>query len=238
MLLLTFIVLRLLKLVPCAQWIISEFVNRISTIQMPREDYWDSLFTWSMFSSKRSSMLLELQKTASRGKIAPDSQLISVDGKSRYRLLEFCRGNRPLVVNFGSWTCPVFRNRVNEFLSIVQEFSDVADFLTIYIEEAHPTNGWKLENNITIPQHQTQEERSSAAKLMLDSVKFNCPVVVDTMANDANKAYAGMPIRLYIIQRNQIQYAGGMGPTFYNLTEVRQRLQSIRIHPKTTRHRA
>lgn len=82
-------------------------------------------------------MLLELQKTASRGKIAPDSQLISVDGKSRYRLLEFCRGNRPLVVNFGSWTCPVFRNRVYEFLSIVQEFSDVADFLTIYIEEAH-----------------------------------------------------------------------------------------------------
>ena len=90
-------------------------------------------------------MLLELQKTASWGKIAPDSELISVDGKSRYRLLEFCRGNRPLVVNFGSWTCPVFRTRVNEFLAIVREFRDVADFLTIYVEEAHPTNGWKLE---------------------------------------------------------------------------------------------
>lgn len=144
-LLLAFTVLRLLKLIPCTQWIISEFVNKISTIQMPREDYWDSLFTWPMLSSKRSSMLLELQKTASWGKIAPDSQLISVDGKSRYRLLEFCRGNRPLVVNFGSWTCPVFRTRVNEFLSIVREFRDVADFLTIYVEEAHPTNGWKLE---------------------------------------------------------------------------------------------
>ena len=52
-----------------------------------------------------------------------------------------------LVANFCSWTCPVFRARVKEFLNlgIVREFSDVADFLTVYVEEAHPSDGWAFE---------------------------------------------------------------------------------------------
>lgn len=141
-LLVAFLTLRLLQFFPRSQWLIFEMMNKIATIQMPRENYRHSLFTWPMFTSMRSSILRELQKSASRGKPAPDSQLVSVDGKSRCRLLEFSRRNRPLVVNFCSWTCPVFRTRVDEFLSIAREFSDVADFLAVYIEEAHPSDGW------------------------------------------------------------------------------------------------
>lgn len=73
---------------------------------------------------------------------------------------------------------------------------------------------------------------------MMDSVEFNCPVMVDTMADEANKKYAGMPIRLYIIKRNQIEYAGGTGPTFYNPKEVTRWLHDRRIHLKNARHRA
>lgn len=141
-LLLAFSTLRLVQFFPRAQWLVFEMMNKIATIQMPRENYRHSLFTWPMFTSMRSSILRELQKSASRGKLAPDFQLISVDGKSRCGLLEFSRRNRPLVVNFCSWTCPVFRARVDEFLSIAREFTDVADFLTVYIEEAHPSDGW------------------------------------------------------------------------------------------------
>lgn len=125
-----------------SQWLVFEMMSKIATIQMPQENYRHSLFTWPMFNSMRSSILRELQKSASRGKFAPDPELISVDGKSRCRLLELSRGNRPLVVNFCSYSCPVFRTRVDEFLGIVREFNDVADFLTVYIEEAHPSDGW------------------------------------------------------------------------------------------------
>ena len=142
LLLLAFSAFRLLQLFPRARWIFFVMMNKISTIQLPQENYWHSLFTWPMFTAVRSCILLELQKSASRGNLAPDSQLISVDGKSRRSLLDFNRGSRPLVVNFCSWTCPIFRARVDEFLSIVREFSDAADFLTVYIEEAHPCDGW------------------------------------------------------------------------------------------------
>lgn len=75
---------------------------------------------------------------------------------------------------------------------------------------------------------------------MLDSVEFpdDCAVMVDNMDDDANKAYAGMPMRLYIIKGQEIEYAGGTGPTFYNPKEVKQWLQSTRTSVKNTRHRA
>ena len=52
------------------------------------------------------------------------------------------RGSRPLVVNFGSITCPVFMKRLEEFSQIAKQFGDIADFLLVYIEEAHPSDGW------------------------------------------------------------------------------------------------
>lgn len=96
-----------------------------------------------------------------------------------------------------------------------------------------------VQNNVTISRHQTLEQRCNAAKLMLDSVEFhNCAVMVDNMNDEANKAYAGKPIRLYIIKDKEIEYAGGIGPTFYNPKEVIQWLQSSRRFMKNTRHRA
>ena len=139
---LAFSIFRLMQLFPCVQWILLELMDKISTVKLPQEDYWQSLFSRPMFDSMRSSILLELQKSVQVGKLAPDSQVFAVDGQSRYKLLDFCRGSRPLVVNFCSWSCPVFRARAREFLSIVREFSDVVDFLTVYVEEAHPCDGW------------------------------------------------------------------------------------------------
>ena len=95
------------------------------------------------------------------------------------------------------------------------------------------------QNNVTISRHQTLEQRCNAARLMLDSVEFhNCAVMVDNMDDEANKAYAGRPIRLYIIKNQEIEYAGGTGPTFYNPSDVKQWLQSVRTSVKNTRHRA
>lgn len=239
-LLLAFIICRLVQLFPCAQWILVELMKKIATVKMQQEDYWQSLFTRPMFDSMRSSILLELQKSVREaGDSAPDSHVFAVDGRSRHQLLDFSEGNRPLVINFCSWTCPVFRARVDQFLSIVGEFSDVADFLTVYVEEAHPCDGWAFKNNVTIPKHQTLEQRCAAAQVMLDTVAFDCPIVVDNMGDTTNKAYAGMPIRLFILKGRNVEYAGGVGPTFYNLNEVKEWLQSYSTtYQKNTRHRA
>lgn len=74
---------------------------------------------------------------------------------------------------------------------------------------------------------------------MMSSVKFACPVVVDTMDGEASKAYGGLPIRLYIIKNQKVAFAGSMGPTFYVPKEVEQWLKEYRAEfNRTGRHRA
>lgn len=46
------------------------------------------------------------------------------------------------------------------------------------------------------------------------------------MDNNTNKAFAAMPIRLYIIQDDTVQYIGGIGPTFYNIQDVKKWLEN------------
>lgn len=145
LLLVAFSFLRVLSIFPRTRSIVIKMMDLISVVPLPKEMYWNSLFNWEMLKSVRNSIHLELQKTARKDHTAPDPLLISLNGESQSPLLSFCKGSRPLVVNFCSWTCPVFRARVGEFLNVVQEFSDVADFLSIYVEEAHPTDGWAFE---------------------------------------------------------------------------------------------
>lgn len=83
-----------------------------------------------------------------------------------------------------------------------------------------------FQNSPEIPQHKTQEERCRAAQLLLSSKKLNSPLLVDSMDNNTNKAFAAMPIRLYIIQDDTVQYIGGIGPTFYNIQDVKKWLEN------------
>lgn len=151
LLLVAFFFLSFLRLLPCTKWIVVKLMLTIASITLPTEVYWNSLFTWPMFKSLRNAILRELQKSARIDHPAPNPTLVSTDGLTHCRLLNFCKGNRPLVVNFCSWTCPVFRAKVDEFLSTVQEFSDVADFLIVYIDEAHPSNGWAFKVSSKLP---------------------------------------------------------------------------------------
>lgn len=98
----------------------------------------------------------------------------------------------------------------------------MADFLIVYICEAHPTDEWRWNNNIEIVQHRSQQERCAAAKHLKKVSRCSSPVVVDTMDNEATRAYGAYPERLFIIQEGKIVYEGGTGPYNYRLSEVQQ----------------
>ena len=97
------------------------------------------------------SLVVDMNKKAKLRRRAANSPLVSLDGKDYLRLLDFAKGNRPLVVNFGSYSCPVFTEKLAQFEVLVQKYSDVADFVVVYIEEAHPTDGWALEVRKSYP---------------------------------------------------------------------------------------
>ena len=109
---------------------------------LPTELYWDSLFTWKMLQNVYHCLLADMNKKVNLQSKAYNSPVVSVNGKRCYRLLDFARGSRPLVLNFGSSTCPVYMQMLKKYQQLTNEFLDVADFAVVYIEEAHPVDGW------------------------------------------------------------------------------------------------
>lgn len=102
------------------------------------------------------------------------------------------------------------------------------DFLTVYILEAHPTDGWRWNNNVEIPQHKSLEDRLAAAEMLKKSSRCSVPIMVDAFENEASKAYGAWPERLFIIQDGKIVYEGGTGPYNYKITEVQGWLEKYK----------
>ncbi|XP_069987731.1 thyroxine 5-deiodinase-like isoform X1 [Penaeus vannamei] len=119
---------------------------------------------------------------------------------------------------------------LERFHEMTEDYSELADFALVYTAEAHPIDGYFLKDNLQIPKHKTLEERYKAAQLMLDQQPQSCPVLVDRLSDEANKAYAASPGRLYIVLEGIVVYKGGQGPLGYKINEVEAWLEAFREH--------
>ena len=115
---------------------------------------------------------------------------------------------------------------LDAFNKVVSDFSSSADFVAVYISEAHPLEGWTLTGNeYSINQHKKIEDRRSAAEMLKDA-GIACPVVMDTMANEAIDEYAASPEAYYIIENGEVKLKC-LGPYGdYDPENVRKWLQS------------
>jgi hypothetical protein len=95
----------------------------------------------------------------------------------------------------------------------------------MYIREAHPTDGRQtqanIHENILIKDPKTQEARDEVARDFASQFKVSLPILVDTIDNKVEKAYSGMPDRIYVIDaQGKIAYKGGPGPRGFRVSEV------------------
>uniref|UniRef100_A0A8B9RLW4 Iodothyronine deiodinase n=2 Tax=Astyanax mexicanus TaxID=7994 RepID=A0A8B9RLW4_ASTMX len=119
--------------------------------------------------------------------------------------------------------------RLSAFGRLMSRYADVADALLVYIEEAHPSDGWASSDApYQIPRHRCLEERLRAARLMELEAPPGCPVVADSMENTANAEYGAYFDRLYIVQDGKVVYQGGRGPEGYRISELRDWLDEYR----------
>jgi hypothetical protein len=111
-------------------------------------------------------------------------------------------------------------------VKIYNDYKDKADFLTVYVREAHPTDEWQMKSNVKedvcYAQPKTLEQRVAIANDFVSRQKYPLPFGIDDMNNAADLAYSAWPERLYVIdEHGRIAYAGGMGPFNYEPEEVR-----------------
>ena len=94
---------------------------------------------------------------------------------------------------------------LDDFNKVISEFDNCVDFVTVYITEAHPFEGWTLKNNTyNLKQHATIDDRISAAEMLRDT-GIACPVVMDTMADECLYEYAAYPEAMYIIEEGIVK---------------------------------
>jgi hypothetical protein len=116
--------------------------------------------------------------------------------------------------------------KLDDFIEIVNDFSAIADFVVIYVMEAHPSDGLAFEHNpVKIKTHRHIHDRLKAARHLLTK-NVPCPLLTDIMLDEADRCFAAAPERLFVIQDGVLKYCGGPGPRGYHLEEVREWLEN------------
>lgn len=163
------------------------------------------------------------------GSEAPDFTLRPRDGGPPVTLASF-RGARPVVLSFGSYTCPPYRGMFRGVERLHADHGDRVAFLGIYIREAHPTDGLVNPANerlgIEVKQPTSLEERLAVAGTFCEVVRPGFPVLIDTMDDRVGRLYQGSPNRLYLIDREgRIAYKSGQGPRGFKPEELGQAIE-------------
>lgn len=140
---------------------------------------------------------------------APDFNLSTWDGKNIQASMLW--HEKPLLLVTGSYTCPVFREKVSPLQKVASEFKDRIHVIVLYVQEAHPKGDispysgreWVTPQNeregILIPQPKSMEERVTHVRECVQRMNLTVPVVIDTMDNAVWSAYGSAPNCAYLI---------------------------------------
>ncbi|MEO1668550.1 MAG: deiodinase-like protein [Chloroflexota bacterium] len=117
-----------------------------------------------------------------------DATVYTMDGRS-VRLSDYLK-DKPLVLETGSMTCPMYAQSVPPMKKLIEKYPQL-DFVLLYVREAHP--GERLSA------HQNQQEKLIAAKKSEKSHKEDRVTLVDDVRGSAHKFYGAMPNSIYVI---------------------------------------
>ena len=127
---------------------------------------------------------------------------------------------KPMILVFGSYTCPKLRSSAADLKRISERFREQADFGLVYIREAHTQAGaeaqWQSTINeregITLGPARNLTEKREHADFCLRKLDLSWPAVVDTMEGAAESAYQAWPSRIYVVDRDgRIAFSSRLG---------------------------
>ena len=108
---------------------------------------------------------------------------------------------------------------------LYREYRDRASFYIVYIQEAHPIDGWQVDDNerddVLVASTVSKEERANVAGMCVLNLGIELPALLDEPDNRVERAYTGWPDRLYVVDRDgRIAYKSAAGPFGFKPAEV------------------
>ncbi len=131
--------------------------------------------------------------------------------------------NKLTILNMGSLTCPVWRERQHKVQELANLYRDHVSSVCIYLREAHASDEWALDMNdklaISYPKPKSVDDRILIARRAKEELMDTQALVyIDGPEENAvNKAYAAVPIRICVIDAkgDLVFRSKGSGPFGY-----------------------
>ena len=116
--------------------------------------------------------------------------------------------------------------------TLYREYRDRAEFYIVYIQEAHPIDGWQVDDNekddVLVADTVSKEDRANVAGMCVLNLGIELPALLDEPDNRVERAYTGWPDRLYVVDRDgRIAYKSAAGPFGFKPAEVEATLEGL-----------
>jgi peroxiredoxin len=123
------------------------------------------------------------------GEDFPDFELSTIDGGtiSKADII----GQKPIMIIFGSYTCPMTASSSGPLKRIHQQFLNQVEFLTLYVREAHPGDYYN--------QATTIDEKSKYAQDLKERDQIPWKIGVDDLDGSLHRQLGSLPNAVYIL---------------------------------------
>jgi len=170
------------------------------------------------------------------GDQAPDFTVKKMETQESATLTDL-RHTGPVLLVFGSYTCPNFRGAASTLNRLYLEYKNDVPFYLIYIREAHSTQDWSSTQNqregITLQPAKSMDERSHHATMCVRKLHIEFPALLDTMNGGAEKAYAAWPSKAYLLDTHgRIIFSTGLGEQAFKPEQLEAALRKARTPVK------
>lgn len=165
------------------------------------------------------------------GSRAPEFTLPQASNNQPISLSAF-RNKRPLLLLFGSYTCPNFRRSAEAINAAHAKLGDRIPFLLVYIKEAHAQGQWQAGANeregVDWQPARTQPEMREHATTCQRRLKMNFPALVDDPKGTVADLYSAWPSRLYLLDNSgRITYSTGLTELEFDVALFQSQLQKL-----------
>ncbi len=164
----------------------------------------------TLFPIEAGEDLPDFDRKAPRvGQPAPELQARRLDG-STVQLADLI-GRRPVVLQLGSHSCPVYRYRRFDIAKLQREYGERVAFVVVYTVEAHPEgskspyrdgewlSGFNRITGTRMRQPETTQARIEQAAWSTQALERRDLVVVDAIDDLTWQRYGSAPSAAYII---------------------------------------
>lgn len=147
------------------------------------------------------------------GDTIPDFTLYTVSG-TPVNMATVLASHKPLLLVAGSYTCPVFRDKMADVNSMAAFYGGLLDIYIVYVVEAHPNVNpspysgtiWVTSQNVTdgvlYAQPATYGQRKNMVDTMLAHMTVSPTVLVDGPCNEWWSHFGPAPNNTYLIDTN------------------------------------